>query len=190
MFFFFFFNCSAKKINHATIMLNTRLHLVLCYHTVKDQPVNIEESVSSYFSQVNFFIETLVVCTKNQVHKKTMNLFFFSANYESTCVKDHKYQLYSVKTRDSSGIYGRGTGGLQLLKWTSSLFTKLPLCSQNVSVDWWKCRTLRWSSHRIPLTALHGAASGPYTNKHLIFRPRAIIPSMSLSVKDITRKSS
>lgn len=94
----------------------------------------------------------------------------------------------SVKTRDSSGIYGRGMGGLQLLKWTSSLFTKLALCSQNVSVDWWKCLTLRWSSHRIPLTALHGAASGPYTNKHLIFRPRAIIPSMSLSVKDITRQ--
>lgn len=64
------------------------------------------------------------------------------------CKRSYKKKLnfIIVETRDSCGMLkpqGRGIGGLQLLKWTSSLFTKLPLCSQNVSVDCWKCLTLR-----------------------------------------------
>ncbi len=51
---------------------------------------------------------------------------------------------------------------------------------QNVSRDWWKTRTLRWSSHRIPTIAEHPLFSGTYSHRQHTAQPRAaIILSMS-----------
>lgn len=119
---------------------------------------------SKYFCKKITYQITLTIHPQYKLFSERYRTSLYNSKIWNT--NFHTILISKKNKRQQNGCHlsvmlcqGKGIGGFHFENSTNCLFTKDPLCNQNVSVDWWNCRTFLWSSHRIPCMVEQGSES-------------------------------